>query len=155
MTPAFPQSALQYHSIPGSTGLSQDWFLLLEEERQCLKRQCLSQDRSGLLPNHGPDARAGLRAPLGVVETGNKISPTLFTGCWRSHRELIETRNGEPLALLWLLFIIISQGVVTPIPASIHCDAGIGAFTVLRSFQALEKVSDEAGLSLHSFVQAL
>lgn len=67
MTPAFPQSALQYHSIAGSTGLSQDWFLLLEEERQCLKRQCLSQERSGVLPNHGPDVRAGLRAPLGVV----------------------------------------------------------------------------------------
>lgn len=67
MTPAFPQSDLQYHSIAGSTGLSQDWFLLLEEERQCLKRQCLSQERSGMLPNHGPDARAGLRAPLGVV----------------------------------------------------------------------------------------
>lgn len=52
VTAAVPQSAVQYHPIPGSTGLSQARFSLLEEERQCLKRQCLkrqclSQERSG------------------------------------------------------------------------------------------------------------
>lgn len=71
VTVAFSQSStLQYHSIQGSKGLSQDWFSWLEEERHYLKRQYLSQERPGYYPTTRPlvpNVRAGRRAPVGVV----------------------------------------------------------------------------------------
>lgn len=107
-------------SLQGSKGLSQYWFSWLEEERQYLKRQFLSQGR----PCYYPTTAFSSKCKGWVesicrcgCETGSKMC---FQSLFMSSRDHTWGNWSKPekmwelLVLPLFLFITISQGAVTP-----------------------------------------
>lgn len=105
-------------SLQGSKGLSQYWFSWLEEERQYLKRQFLSQERPGYHPTttFSSQCEGWVESICRCgCETGSKMC---FQSLFMSSRDHTQGNWSKPEKMWELLvlplFLFITQGAVTP-----------------------------------------